>query len=367
MRLALQALFGACDDDTEEGRKRSERIERDLRGNGRSRLYLKKLNEAISDPGLKAPEIFAKESFPDANVVAEYLDCQSESDEVLKEYERVCLESPEILAEIGCCYDVLTNRLGRPTNAPKNCKRRLYHVAWEESVDEKYESLPDCAEDKQGDLSGVERRVDVNVVAENPDYSTSPRESDVQEGSRSARKPTRRTVRLLGRFVFAAVLFFGIVRGVSYLLNVRGSQTVELTDIRERTNQTATGVEDKSFVAQETLRETESKVFSDFITEDSDSYSDAYILGEKYDDSVYADGASEKDSFSAPSTKRRSDGFEAQPTSALDESEYALYASSAVSRTRRAKRGLAAPDMKLNEGIVIPERNNDVFAKATRF
>ena len=125
MRLALQALFGARDDSTEESRKRCERIKRELRGNQRSKLFMKKLDEAVSDPDLKAPEIFADESFPDANIVAEYLDCQSESDEIREEYERVCLESPEILAEVGSCYDVLTNRLGRPIDAPKNCRRRL--------------------------------------------------------------------------------------------------------------------------------------------------------------------------------------------------------------------------------------------------
>ncbi|MGN0930986.1 MAG: hypothetical protein ACI4NP_04660 [Thermoguttaceae bacterium] len=101
-------------------------------------------------PLQKAPEVFADESFPDANIVAEYLDCQLESTEVSDEYEDVCYDSPEMLAEAADCYDLLNNCLCKPMNAPKNCRRRLYYVAWEEAAPlqskntENSEPYPDC-------------------------------------------------------------------------------------------------------------------------------------------------------------------------------------------------------------------------------
>jgi hypothetical protein len=89
------------------------------------------LRGVVDDESLQAPEIFAEESFPDANVVAEYLDGQA-SLEVARAYEDVCGESPEALAEVGRCYDILNNDALNCVVVPKNCRRRLYYIAWEE-------------------------------------------------------------------------------------------------------------------------------------------------------------------------------------------------------------------------------------------
>lgn len=132
MRLALRVLFGAINNQINEGYTHSEQIERQIKNNDRSGVFLRKLREVVGNPKLKAPEIFADESFPDANIVAEYLDGQSKSKGVFIEYERACIESPEMLAEVGCCYDILMNRLVEPIIAPKNCKRKLYYISWEE-------------------------------------------------------------------------------------------------------------------------------------------------------------------------------------------------------------------------------------------
>ena len=129
MRLALQALF--CHDQNLSSGERA-RIENELRNNSRSVEFFRKIRQTTSAPLRKAPEVFADESFPDPNIVAEYLDCQLESQEISEEYERVCAESPEILAEVADCCDILNNRLPQPTTAPQECRRQLYYVAWEE-------------------------------------------------------------------------------------------------------------------------------------------------------------------------------------------------------------------------------------------
>lgn len=135
MRTALQAAFGfggtALGDETREKR---EKIERELRRDERSVRFFQRLRAATSRIDLNAPEVFAEESFPDANIVAEYLDCNDISPEIAAEYEKVCWESPEILAEIGCCFDFLTNALADASEPPVNCRRRLYYIAWEEAT-----------------------------------------------------------------------------------------------------------------------------------------------------------------------------------------------------------------------------------------
>ncbi|MGI6401671.1 MAG: hypothetical protein ACOX0A_06115 [Thermoguttaceae bacterium] len=133
MRQALRAFF--CNNQTSDGDPQERaRIENELRNDARCAEFFRKISQTESVPLQKAPEVFADESFPDPNIVAEYLDCQLNSPEICDEYERVCCESPEILAEVADCYDVLNNRLPTPASAPKNCRRRLYYVAWEEEL-----------------------------------------------------------------------------------------------------------------------------------------------------------------------------------------------------------------------------------------
>lgn len=132
MRLALQALFTTTGANEEETARRAL-LERKLRANERSAGFFRRLRVAADDPTLGAPEIFAEESFPDANVVAEYLDGQAAS-ELARAYEDACWDSPEMLAEIGCCCDILNNDALSAVVVPKNCRRRLYYIAWEESA-----------------------------------------------------------------------------------------------------------------------------------------------------------------------------------------------------------------------------------------
>ncbi|MBP3556390.1 MAG: hypothetical protein J6K20_01610 [Thermoguttaceae bacterium] len=133
MRFALQALFSAPETD-EEGAARRAMVERRLRSNERSADFLRRLRGVVDDASLQAPEVFAEESFPDANVVAEYLDGQA-SLELARAYEDVCRDSSEALAEVGRCYDILNNDALNCVVVPKNCRRRLYYIAWEDGAE----------------------------------------------------------------------------------------------------------------------------------------------------------------------------------------------------------------------------------------
>ncbi len=135
MRTALQAAFGfGGASSSDETRAKREKIERELRRDERSVRFFQRLRVATSRIDLRAPDVFAEESFPDANIVAEYLDRADISPEIVAEYEKVCWESPEILAEVGCCFDFLTNALADASEPPVNCRRRLYYIAWEEAA-----------------------------------------------------------------------------------------------------------------------------------------------------------------------------------------------------------------------------------------
>ncbi len=155
MRLALHALFCNDRDFSDDGVRKRAQIEKDLRNNERSAEFFRKLRLAASDPNLKAPEIFSPEVYPDPNVVAEYLDCQLESSAVATDYENACLNSPEMLAEVGDCYDVLTNKLPQQIDPPKNCRRRLYALAYQD-LDAPVEDLPEPVEELRAPRDVVE-------------------------------------------------------------------------------------------------------------------------------------------------------------------------------------------------------------------
>ena len=243
MRLALQALFCKGQDSSEEDLRRRAIIENELRNNARSAEFFRKIRQVVSAPLRKAPEVFADESFPDANIVAEYLDCQLESTEISDEYERVCCESPEILAEVGDCYDVLNNRLPQPLTAPKNCRRRLYYVAWEEepprsSTKEKKANEP-SGEEHVYDAEYLTSRsrgpsIDVEV---NRDKGTKPRtgasdrrtlrENEVQLKINS-QKPARRVLGLGIKGCLGLIIVAGCVNGFAKWRDIERSQTLDV-------------------------------------------------------------------------------------------------------------------------------------------
>ena len=385
MRLALQALFGSHDNQTEEGRKRFERIERELRNNERSSNFLRRLNRVVADPRLKAPEIFADESFPDANIVAEYLDCQSESEEICAEYERVCIEEPEILAEVGCCYDMLMNRFDKQLDTPKIYKRRLYYIIWEE------ETAPESSLDEAIDVeasepnSRKERKNKKNKQTAAPSRSSSktipsPPESEVQKAMRSEQSLGRWCYRFMRNTAVAAGLFVAVCWGYTRLNDDSSSETFVVPSVQKGIAHTEQApienppedASDSDGTVKEIVNDlnptssyVESGEFSGFL---SDSFpqdlpnknlmariptGEIAPTGGLGDNTV--EPASETEPFS------QNDFYRSQQP---DESD--LHAEGQENSPSRVE--LNAPDFnERREGIVIPVRNNDVFSNPARF
>ena len=200
MRLALQALFSAIEANEEETARRAL-LERRLRANERSAGFFRRLRDVVDDETLQAPEVFAEESFPDANVVAEYLDAQAPA-ELASEYEEACWNSPEMLAEIGCCYDILNSDALSSVVAPKNCRRRLYYIAWEENaVDVSIKERNSDAEADAPILADftptVSEAVDEVATLEREKTENCLKEKKVKRDSKSRTKEKTKTVKSL--------------------------------------------------------------------------------------------------------------------------------------------------------------------------
>lgn len=384
MRLALQALFGSHENKTEEGRKRFERIERELRNNERSSDFLRRLNRVVADTHLKAPEIFADESFPDANIVAEYLDCQSESEEICAEYERICFEEPEILAEVGCCYDMLMNRFDKQLDTPKIYKRRLYYIIWEEETAPE-NSLDEAVDVEASEPNSRKERKNKNKQATRKSSSNSktlpsPPESEVQKAMRSEQSLGRWCYRFMRNTAVAAGLFVATCWGYAKLNDDSNSETfvapsvqkgIAYTDQALIENPTE-DISDTEGAEEEIVNDlnptssyVESGEFSGFL---SDSFphdlpnknlmariptGEFIPVGGQGDNTV--DPASETES------SPQNDFYRSQRP---DESS--LQVESQENSPSRVE--LNAPDFnERREGIVIPVRNNDVFSNPARF
>lgn len=419
MRLALQALFGVRNGTAKDGCDYRAQIERELRNNERSGRFLRKLREVVLDSKLKAPEIFAEESFPDANVVAEYLDCQSESREVRDEYERICWDSPEILAEVGCCYDVLTNRLDKAMGAPRNCRRRLYYIAWEEQknvcrsldVTDTVSSETERLFEEDSFVAGRVERTGTDVKARRDDCAKSEctYESEVQKTIRSE----RRLWRFLLKSASSVAVFTGVMLSVIYLGShwnrEKGSETFEFAEktakiddsmgtINDTTEILGNGLSDEGFAQEKSaleedsrfsLRESNGLSSGDFITEESaqeELGSDSGLYAEDVDGETLTEPMFiASASLQAGSLSETKNSNVRRDRNVLSErSEETRYLSTSENEDvrrnetltveRLAKRGESSIstsdsrkdegwDLQPREGVVIPEKNYDVFSK----
>ncbi|MDO5581179.1 MAG: hypothetical protein Q4G69_08585 [Planctomycetia bacterium] len=96
--------------------------------NDRLRL-LQRLHDLNKIKTMAAPEIFAEESFPDANIVAEYLENRLDDSDLAAEYEKICSESDMLLAELTSSF-LLHKKLGKiSVSVPRHCRHRLYYLA----------------------------------------------------------------------------------------------------------------------------------------------------------------------------------------------------------------------------------------------
>ncbi len=366
MRLALRALF-AAPDANEEGAARRALLERRLRENERSAEFFRRLRAAVADVSLKAPEVFAEESFPDANVVAEYLDGQA-SPELARAYEDACWDSPEILAEIGRCYDVLNGDFRPECIVSKNCRRRLYYLAWEDAVVDASpgaEVAPsaNCSNENQDEttisVASVEKKekkrkknaaVDESGRKEKTRKKTTKAERTVRSTLAAERSWGRRVRRFGARIAIAAGLL-----GVGYC----GWQTLDDSERSETFPIQTPPVEETTKLADATIEPSaESRplrpttISSATVDELPTISTDEYAL-------LTRNGAPSEAAFEEP-TKLAS-------LPLANENASANEGKANLSTANALRVGLGGDPLERRPTIEIPARNNDVFSKTRVF
>lgn len=345
MRLALQALFCKNQGTSVEDDKRRERIENDLRRNPRSVDFFRKMRLVMGRPLEKAPEVFSDESFPDANIVAEYLDCQLESTEVSDEYEDVCYNSPEMLVEAADCYDLLNNCLCKPMSAPKNCRRRLYYVAWEEAAPPQCKKVAESTERySERDVVDIKRpsspretvKPEAVIVEPQPNNSKITKAGFVRFKSK-ADAPKRRNQGRLQWGVKAALFFLVVAGGINSVVRWHNLENVGSIDSQEPALNAPGGEEtmlDASQLAEE-------------------SYSP--VLGEE---------ESRNEAFSAAR------GVEPIKVASLPVDEESVYGDLNANQKddmETPEEQEPVPTEEERGEIYIPETNNNVFSGSTRY
>jgi hypothetical protein len=134
MRLTLRTMLAYLDDvlEPEDAEELGQKI-------GESEFASELVYRALTSTrklDLSAPAVVGTGMGRDANTVAEYLDNALSADQ-LPEFEHVCLESDEQLAEVTSCHRILTMVLTEPVEVPSQLRDRvntLNQVVVEEST-----------------------------------------------------------------------------------------------------------------------------------------------------------------------------------------------------------------------------------------
>ncbi|MBQ5790477.1 MAG: hypothetical protein IIW01_09320 [Thermoguttaceae bacterium] len=361
MRLALQTLFSATEAD-EDGAARRSLLERRARLNERTGDFLRRLRDVVDDPALQAPEVFAEESFPDANVVAEYLDGQAPF-ELARAYEDVCWDSPEALAEAGRCYDILNNDALNCVVAPKNCRRRLYYIAWEDGcadVAPKSENEPvfdDWSNEPEkggAETASVESVTTAKRKREKKARKSAKNANSVGSTLAAERSLGRRAKRAFGRTALALGLFGAIYCGWQTLRDDSGSETLRLETAPTEELAVSEGASEEDILGENLLCPTiVSELELDELSATSLGEPANVVENDGFDD--YAGASVETPKLAALSNMTNEGG------------EDRTYATESTDGERtRAGLGGEAPWI-LRPSIEIPAQNNDVFSKTKRY
>lgn len=368
MRLALQALFSAIEAD-EEGTTRRALLERRLRASERSAGFFRRLRAAVEDASLQAPEVFAEESFPDANVVAEYLDAQAPS-ELARAYEEACWDSPEMLAEVGRCCDILNNATLDAVVATKNCRRRLYYIAWEDGGDNRSAKenepiltnfAPSTSENIDKTETFEEKTPDKSAeseycVSEIKKKTLKSRKSTESVGSTLAaeRSWERRVKRLSGRLVLALGLWGACYCGWQGLNDDKRSETFQIETPKGELVFSNTGGEQDNYVDAPLCPTTIS----------SGSVDEIPTVAWEEDGSA---ASAERETLAgslAPINGENEPYKLAVLPNVPNESDEATFNEGASAKTERTRVGLSDGEpWSRRPALEIPAQNNDVFTK----
>lgn len=125
MRLTLRTLLSYMDNVLEEP-ARSE-LHRQIEGSEHASEWVHRTRDVMRRLRLGAPPAEGSGSADDPNTVAEYLD-RTLPEESVSEFERVCLESDLMLAEVASCHHVLAMFLSETPEVDPDTRRRLHRL-----------------------------------------------------------------------------------------------------------------------------------------------------------------------------------------------------------------------------------------------
>lgn len=193
--LSLQTLLSFSDqlNDAEHQEMIAKRIAVDQYAS----QLLVRLDFVKKAPRLEAPDVFDPEVQPNVNLVAEYLDHQLQNPEMIHHYEKSCFESDQLLAEIGCCYEILNHRLSIPINPPKNCRHRLYYIPMQDATTEQItEQMQDITTEQNESSPDLTQNNSLANSLQSPESTKSPKstkekETDFQDLKKESRSPVQ--------------------------------------------------------------------------------------------------------------------------------------------------------------------------------
>jgi hypothetical protein len=209
MRLTLRTLLAHLDGvqiDSEESTELAKKIEE----SDFVRNLVQRIRTTMVRPRLPGPKIDGQGLGHDANTVAAYLDNTLPQDR-MPDFEKICLESDILLAEVGACHQVLSLVLQQPAKVPPRLRDRVYRIGdlGKPVVPESHEPGKEPPVAPPVVEPPAAQAISSAVVSEKPEpHKAEPRKHEIPDYLRETQslgwKPLALTV--LAGFLLAAVL-----------------------------------------------------------------------------------------------------------------------------------------------------------------
>ncbi len=125
MRLTLRALLAWMDENlpAEDAAIIAQKVAESELATG----LKNQIQTVLAIPFLPASIVLDSTPMGDPNTAAEYLDNFMPTDDVV-EYEKHCIHSDVVLAEVASCHQILTMVLGEPAEVNAEVRRRIYDM-----------------------------------------------------------------------------------------------------------------------------------------------------------------------------------------------------------------------------------------------